>query len=39
VKIDLIKPEDRVAMVGYFGPLVPKILKITDNLLSLKSVK
>ncbi|WP_292376821.1 Rossmann-like domain-containing protein [Methanosarcina sp. UBA411] len=29
--LDLIKPEDRVAMVGYFGPLVPKILKITEK--------
>jgi uncharacterized protein (DUF4213/DUF364 family) len=36
VKIDLIKPEDRVAMVGYFGPLVPKILKITDKLTVLE---
>jgi uncharacterized protein (DUF4213/DUF364 family) len=27
--LDLIKPEDKVAMVGYFGPLIPKILKIT----------
>jgi uncharacterized protein (DUF4213/DUF364 family) len=30
--LDLIKSEDSVAMVGYFGPLVPKILKITDKL-------
>ncbi|RXA18240.1 hypothetical protein EQO05_11120 [Methanosarcina sp. MSH10X1] len=29
--LDLIKPEDRVAMVGYFGPLIPKILKITGK--------
>ncbi len=29
--LDLIKPGDRVAMVGYFGPLVPKILKITEK--------
>jgi uncharacterized protein (DUF4213/DUF364 family) len=34
--LDLIKPEDRVAMVGYFGPLVPKILKITDKLIVLE---
>ncbi len=34
--LDLIKPEDRVAMVGYFGPLVPKILKITDKLTVLE---
>ncbi len=29
--LNLIKPGDRVAMVGYFGPLVPKILKITEK--------
>lgn len=29
--LDLINPGDRVAMVGYFGPLIPKILKITDR--------
>jgi uncharacterized protein (DUF4213/DUF364 family) len=34
--LDLIKPEDSVAMVGYFGPLVPKILKITDKLTVLE---
>jgi hypothetical protein len=34
--LDLIKPEDRVVMVGYFGPLVPKILKITDKLTVLE---
>ena len=34
--LDLIKPEDRVAMVGYFGPLVPKILEITDKLAVLE---
>lgn len=34
--LDLTKPEDRVAMVGYFGPLVPKILKITDKLTILE---
>lgn len=34
--LDLIKPGDRVAMVGYFGPLVPKILKITDKLTVLE---
>ncbi|AKB34899.1 Molybdenum ABC transporter ATP-binding protein [Methanosarcina siciliae C2J] len=34
--LGLIKPEDRVAMVGYFGPLVPKILKITEELTVLE---
>ncbi len=34
--LDLIRPEDRVAMVGYFGPLVPKILEITDKLTVLE---
>ncbi len=34
--LDLIKPEDRVAMIGYFGPLVPKILKITNKLTILE---
>ncbi|MDI9394062.1 MAG: DUF364 domain-containing protein [Euryarchaeota archaeon] len=34
--LDLIKPEDRVAMVGYFGPLIPKILKISDKLTVLE---
>jgi|GEM_PF-38812 len=34
--LDLIKPGDRVAMVGYFGPLVPKILKITGKLTVLE---
>ncbi|WP_410508495.1 DUF364 domain-containing protein [Methanosarcina hadiensis] len=34
--LELIKPEDRVAMVGYFGPLVPKILKITGKLTVLE---
>ena len=34
--LDLIIPEDRVAMVGYFGPLVPKILKITEKLTVLE---
>ncbi|AKB26993.1 hypothetical protein MSSIT_0274 [Methanosarcina siciliae T4/M] len=34
--LDLVKPEDRVAMVGYFGPLVPKILKITGKLTILE---
>ncbi len=37
--LDLIKPEDNVAMVGYFGPLVPKILKITDKLTVLEKRK
>jgi uncharacterized protein len=30
--LDLIYPEDSVAMIGYFSPLVPKILKITSKL-------
>lgn len=34
--LDLIKPDDRVAMVGYFGPLIPKILKITNKLTVLE---
>ena len=34
--LDLIKPEDRVAMVGYFGPLIPKILKVTNKLTVLE---
>ncbi len=34
--LDLINPGDRVAMVGYFGPLVPKILKITEKLTVLE---
>lgn len=34
--LDLIKPGDRVAMIGYFGPLVPKILKITEKLTVLE---
>lgn len=34
--LDLIKPEDRVATVGYFGSLVPKILKITEELTVLE---
>ncbi|MGB9928044.1 MAG: Rossmann-like domain-containing protein [Methanosarcina sp.] len=34
--LDLIKPEDRIAMVGYFEPLVPKIMKITEKLTVLE---
>ncbi len=34
--LDLIKPEDRVVMVGYFAPLVPRILKITEKLTILE---
>lgn len=34
--LDLIKPRDRVAMIGYFGPLVPRILKITEKLTVLE---
>lgn len=37
--LDLIKSEDRVAMVGYFAPLVPNILKITDKLTVLEKRK
>jgi uncharacterized protein (DUF4213/DUF364 family) len=37
--LDLIKPKDQVAMVGYFGPLVPKILKITEKLTVLEKRK
>ncbi len=37
--LDLIKPGDRIAMVGYFGPLVPKILKITEKLTVLEKRK
>jgi uncharacterized protein len=34
--LDLIKPEDSVAMAGYFGPLIPKILEITNKLTVLE---
>ncbi|AKB20498.1 Molybdenum ABC transporter ATP-binding protein [Methanosarcina sp. WH1] len=34
--LDLIKPGDRVAMIGYFGPLVPRIMKITEKLTVLE---
>jgi uncharacterized protein len=34
--LDLIKPEDSVSMVGYFGPLIPKILEITDKITILE---
>ncbi|AKB73492.1 Molybdenum ABC transporter ATP-binding protein [Methanosarcina lacustris Z-7289] len=34
--LDLIKPGDRVAMIGYFAPLVPKILTITEKLTVLE---
>lgn len=37
--LDLIKPGDRVAMIGYFGPLVPKIMKVTDKLTVLEKRK
>ncbi|MCD4704042.1 MAG: hypothetical protein K8R64_07100 [Methanosarcinaceae archaeon] len=30
--LDLIQPGDRVAMVGHFGPLIPRILTITNKL-------
>jgi len=28
--LDLIQPQDKVTMVGYFGPLIPKILEKTN---------
>lgn len=34
--LDLIKPGDKIAMIGYFAPLVPKILKITNKLTILE---
>lgn len=34
--LDLIKPEDSVSMVGYFGPLIPKMLEITDKITILE---
>lgn len=34
--LDLIKPRDRVSMVGYFGPLVPKILRKTRDIYVLE---
>ena len=34
--LDLIRSGDSVAMVGYFGPVVPKILEITDKLTVLE---
>lgn len=34
--LDLIRPGDRVAMVGYFKPLVPKILKMGVDLTVLE---
>jgi uncharacterized protein (DUF4213/DUF364 family) len=37
--LDLIKPEDKVSMIGYFGPLIPKILKITDKFTVLEKRK
>ena len=37
--LDLIQPEDKVAMVGYFGPLVPKILEKTRKLHVLEKRK
>ena len=30
--LDLIKPGDKVGMVGHFSPMIPRILKITDSL-------
>lgn len=37
--LDLIKPEDSVAMVGYFEPLVPKIIKMTKKITVLEKRK
>ena len=34
--LDLINSGDKVGMIGYFAPLVPKILKITDKLTILE---
>lgn len=34
--LELICPEDRVSMIGYFAPLIPKILKITEKLTVLE---
>jgi len=34
--LDLINPEDKIGMVGYFAPLVPKILEITGKLTILE---
>ncbi|SES93627.1 hypothetical protein SAMN04488587_1670 [Methanococcoides vulcani] len=30
--LDIIRPGDKVGMVGHFSPLIPRILKITDQL-------
>ncbi|WP_135612424.1 Rossmann-like domain-containing protein [Methanococcoides sp. AM1] len=30
--LDLIKPGDKVGMVGHFSPMIPRILKITEQL-------
>lgn len=34
--LDLINPGDKIGMVGYFAPLVPKILEITNKLIILE---
>jgi uncharacterized protein (DUF4213/DUF364 family) len=34
--LDLINPGDKIGMIGYFAPLVPKILEITDKLTILE---
>jgi len=34
--LDLINPGDKIGMVGYFAPLVPKILEITNKLTILE---
>jgi len=36
---DLIQPKDKVAMVGYFGPLIPKISEKTSELYVLEKRK
>jgi len=37
--LDLIQPDDKVVMVGYFGPLVPKVLRKTGELYVLEKKK
>jgi uncharacterized protein (DUF4213/DUF364 family) len=37
--LDLIYPKDKVVMVGYFGPLIPKIFKKTEEIFVLEKKK
>ena len=37
--LDLIQPKDKVVTVGYFGPLIPKILRKTRDLYVLEKRK